>query len=463
MAKRLSRLFGVWVTRLRVELKNRQEIKARWLSVKLRKIISIFLAGILLKTGLSIHAQTLDIEIFAESVIMIDSENGQVLYKQDEDQILEVGSVSKLLAAYMALKLLETNEDLDFDSIVPISDAAFQLSQDYDLSNVPLRQDYQYTVNELIEAIAINLANGATLALADFLSGSEAAFVDQMSAQLNQWGVLDYQLVNATGLAEGGEDGPINQMSAEAVAIIAYHLVNDFPHFLDYSQKPTSVFKPRTTDRFDMNNYNQMLKGKPYEYDGVLGLMPGSDLKDKYSFAAYAERNEFGVITVVLGTNEEDLRYEYTASLLDYAYSGFMKELVVMQNERTRQIDSIEVESSEARFADLAYGEDLNLVVPIIDTTPRLEYKFTPREEVFNENGRLEAPMAQGDLIGQMAIKGIGTEIDYLSSTKGNNASVVLGHNLEPAAWYLTAWRSLTSGVSNVWESTRRFFVDIFN
>lgn len=432
--------------------------------MKLRKLISICLALIVIGPSLrSIQAQTLGTEILAESVIMIDSENGQVLYKQDKDQVLEVGSISKLLAAYTALKMVEEREDLDFESIVPISDAAFNLSQNYDLSNVPLRQDYNYTVNELLEAIAISLANGATLALADYLAGSEAAFVDQMSAHLDQWGVTDYQLVNATGLPQDNEDGPINQMSAEGIAIVAYHLVNEFPHFLDYSQKPTSVFKPRTTDRFDMNNYNQMVQGKPYEYEGVKGLMPGSDLKDKYSFVAYAEKDDFGIITAVLGTSEDHLRYEYTAFLLDYAYSGFMKELVVRQGELARQVSSIEVESSKSRHAELVYGQDLNLVVPIIDTTPRLEYDFVANEEVFNANGRLEAPMEAGQLLGQMAIKGTGTDIEYLPSTKGNNAPVVLARDLQEAPWYLSAWRSFSSGVSNSWESTRRFFIDIFN
>lgn len=430
--------------------------------MRLRKLLHIFLAIAMFLPSSLVQSQELVPDVSAQSAVVIDSENGQILFKQDEDVVVQAGSISKLLAVYTALSLIEADNEWDFETLVPVSDEAYYLSQNYDISNVPLRQDYEYTVNELVEAVAVNLANGATLALADFIAGSEAEFVQLMEQQLIDWGLSDYQLMNATGLPTEIDTGDTNAFSGETAAVIAYHLVNDYPHYLDYSQQPMGVFKPQTEDAIDMNNYNQMLRHKPYTYEGLSGLMPGASPEDGDSFVGYTEVNDFGIISVVLGT-EEDGHYEETAKLLDYSYSAYMKELVVEEGEPTRQVGTITVVGGDAANAELVYGEAMSLVVPIIDTAPRLEYVFNPNEAVFNEQQQLEAPMEAGDVIGSMEIQGVGTTVEFLPSTKGNNVPIVLANELEEAPWYLKSWRGMNQGINDAWEATRKFFVDIFN
>ena len=428
--------------------------------MKLRYLFVILLITSFLFPQQSSQAQSTAPTIDAVSAISIDSENGQVLMSQNADEILQVGSISKLLSVYVALKTIEAQDEWTRESIVPISDEAYQLSQDYNIGNVPLRQDYNYTVNELVEAVSINLANGATLALAEMVGGTEADFVKMMEKKLIEWGVEEFNLINSTGLEDNGET---NAFSAEVAAIIAYHLVNDFPDYLDYSDQAKAVFKPNTDDAIDMNNYNQMLKGKPYERDNVLGLMPGSSEQDGNSFVGYSNEDDFGIITVVLGTEDEDMRYEETDRLMDYSYSAYMKELVVSEGQPTTQVNTIKVEGSSESEAELIYGEDKSLVVPIIDTAPRLEYEFSINDALFEDRSYLVAPVEQGEVIGEMTIYGAGTEFTYLPSTKGNHVPVVQAEPIEEAAWYVNGWRSFSNGVSNTWESTRRFFVDLFN
>lgn len=428
--------------------------------MKLRYLFVILLVTSFLLPQQSSQAQSTAPTIDAVSAISIDSENGQVLMSQNADEVLQVGSVSKLLSVYVALKTIEAQDEWTRESIVPISDEAYQLSQDYNIGNVPLRQDYNYTVNELVEAISINLANGATLALAEMVGETEADFVKMMETQLLEWGIEEFNLINSTGLEDNGET---NAFSAEVAAIIAYHLVNDFPDYLDYSDQAKAVFKPNTDDAIDMNNYNQMLKGKPYERDNVLGLMPGSSEQDGNSFVGYSNEDDFGIITVVLGTEDEDMRYEETDRLMDYSYSAYMKELVVSEGQPTTQVNTIKVEGSSESEAELIYGEDKSLVVPIIDTAPRLEYEFSINDALFEDRSYLVAPVEQGEVVGEMTIYGAGTEFTYLPSTKGNHVPVVQAEPIEEAAWYVNGWRSFSNGVSNTWESTRRFFVDLFN
>lgn len=396
--------------------------------------------------------------IGAQSAISIDSANGQVLFSYESDEMVEIGSISKLLVAYVALSHSE-----DANDMIPVSDQAYSLSQDYDIGNVPLRQDYNYTVSELVESVSINLANGSALALAEFYGGSEEQFVQMMDQQLVDWGLEDYNLINATGLPADGDSGETNAFSAEVAAVIAYHLVNDFPMYVDYSQQSMAVFKPNTDDAIDMNNYNQMLKGKPFEYVGVLGLMPGSSDADGESFVSYANMDDFGVITVVLGATDEDSRYEETAKLLDYSFRAYMKELVVRDGEPTSQVGSIAVQGGNSTEVSLIYGEDMSLVVPIIDTAPRLEYNFSINEELFQGSDYLVAPIEQGEVIGYMTVKSVGVEQEFLPSTNGNIVPVVQAETLKEASWLAKGWQSVSNGVSNSWESTRRFFVDLFN
>lgn len=429
----------------------------------LKYILTILLVTMLVLPLQSGRAQSTVPTINATSAISVDSENGQVLMSQNADEVLEVGSVSKLLSVYVALKAIEQDDEWTRESIVPVSDEAYYLSQNYDIGNVPLRQDYNYTVNELVEAISINLANGATLALSEMIGESEANFVRMMEVQLTEWGIEEFNLINSTGLAVDGEAGETNAFSAEAAAIIAYHLVNDFPDYLEYSVQSKAVFKPNTDDAIDMNNYNQMLKGKPYERDDVSGLMPGSSDADGSSFVGYAHQDEFGLITVVLGAEDEDARYEETEALMDYSFRAYMKELVVSEGQPTTQVNTIRVEGSSETETELAYGKDMSLVVPIIDTAPRLEYEFSMNESLFEGRSYLIAPVEQGEVIGQMAIYGVGTEFVYLPSTKGNYVPVVQAEPIEEAAWYVTGWRSFSDGIGNTWESTRRFFVELFN
>src|SRR5699024_11597175 len=197
-----------------------------------------------------------------------------------------------------------------------------------------------------------------------------------------------------------------NAFSAEVAAIIAYHLVNDFPDYLDYSDQAQAVFKPNTDDAIDMNNYNQMLKGKPYERENVLGLMPGSSEQDGNSFVGYSNEDEFGIITVVLGTEDEDTRYEETDRLMDYSYSAYMKELVVSEGQPTTQVNTIKVEGSSESEAELIYGENMSLVVPIIDTAPRLEYEFSSNDALFEYSSYLVAPVEYEEDVGEVNFYG---------------------------------------------------------
>ena len=172
-----------------------------------------------------------DFDIPAKHAIAVEATTGKVLYEKDATTPAGIASITKILTVYMVYK--EINEgNLSWDTRVPISDYAYQLTANSDASNVPM-EAREYTVEQLVNAAMVASANSAAIALAEQIGGSESHFVDMMKEQLKEWGITDATLVNASGLNNsylgdniypGSSSSDENMMSARDVAIIAHHL-----------------------------------------------------------------------------------------------------------------------------------------------------------------------------------------------------------------------------------------------
>lgn len=437
-------------------MKQIKRILLRWL------VVCCFMSGFNFYPAKSIEAALNTPEIPGKSVVMIDRVNGQILYQKDRNQPVEAGSISKLLAVYVAYKAFREHEAWNESTYIDISDQAYELSQDYNLSNVPLRQDMNYTIDELVESIAVGLANGSTLALAEFIAGDEASYVKLMEQQLDDWGIQDYELFNCTGLPRDGESGPTNRLSAEAAATIAYHLVQDFPRFTEYSKQAKSYFKPKSSDRIEMLNYNYLIPGRPEGYEGVKGLMPGFSEQDGASLVTLSECDEFEVIIAVLGT-EDTARYQDTVRLIEYANSAYRSERVIEAGQMVTQIGKVSIEGGDKADAPLQYAADLEIVMPIVDTLPRIKYQFNPDSNYFNESGSLTAPLEQGTEVGQMHICADGLTTEFIPSGASNNVSVALQETISEGGVISQFWNRLGRTISDINESIRHFFVNLFN
>lgn len=170
--------------------------------------------------------------INAAAAFAIEPKTGKVLLNQNGDAQLGIASMTKMITEYLVLEAIKEGK-LTWDQKLSIDDYSYNVSQNNELSNVPLRKDSQYTVKELFEAMAIYSANAAAITLATAVSGSEPAFVDAMREKVKSWGAKDFYLVNATGLTNsdlhgniypGSADTDENTMTARDMAIVAQHL-----------------------------------------------------------------------------------------------------------------------------------------------------------------------------------------------------------------------------------------------
>ena len=144
------------------------------------------------------NAEEVDtLNINASAAILIDFETGKVLYDKNADTLLPVASMTKMMTEYLLLEAIHEGK-LAWDDEYEVSEVVYHISQQYPaLSNVPLRRDGVYSVRELYEAMAIYSANGATIALAEMVAGSETNFVRMMNEKAGELGLEDYEFINS--------------------------------------------------------------------------------------------------------------------------------------------------------------------------------------------------------------------------------------------------------------------------
>lgn len=343
----------------------------------------------------------------AESAIIVDADTGIVLYAKNENEALPPASMTKMMTEYIVLEKIK-NGELRWEDTTQISDFVFDISANKNFSGVGLRKDVDYTVRQLYEAMAINSDNATTIALAEMIAGTEGEFVKLMNQKAEELGLPDYKFVNSTGLdnaslngrhPEGTKADDTNLMSARSAALLAYHLINDFPEALEISSTSKTEF-----DGHEIINWNWMLPHdaqylKQFHYEGVDGIKTGHTELAGYTFTSTAQRDGKRLITVVMKTKSIEERFQETAKLLDYGFSQFEKVELFPKGYAEEEF-SLSVEKGKEESVKLELAEAIEL--PIMKGTEEdytLQYAFN--SEKLTENQTLVAPIEKGEKVGE--------------------------------------------------------------
>lgn len=358
----------------------------------MKKVIAT-LAILLAFIGSSVYAD--DFDVAAKHAIAVEATTGKVLYEKDATTPAGVASMTKILTVYLTYKEIDKG-DLSRDTKVPISDYAYDLTANSDASNVPM-EAREYTVEQLVNAAMVASANSAAIALAEQIGGSESNFVDMMKAQLNEWGITDAKLVNASGLNNsylgdniypGSSSTDENMLSARDIAIIARHLITEYPDVLKISSQTTADFDGST-----MNTYNYMLKDMPYERDGVDGLKTGTTELAGASFVATSTENGMRIISVVMnadGWEENDFaRFEATNKLLDYVKSNYEMTTIIEAGQSYKN-SKAKVKDGKEKTVPVVAAQDLNVVHRIgTDVSAKFSSKAKGYEATINKGDKV--------------------------------------------------------------------------
>lgn len=333
----------------------------------------------------------------AKHAVAVEANTGKILYEKDASTSTGIGSITKLLTAYMVYKAVDQG-DLKWNSKVDISDYPFELTVSAGVSNIPL-DARKYTVKQLLDATLISSANSSSIALAEEIGGTESKFVDMMKAQLKDWGITDAKIVNASGLNNsylgdniypGSKSDEENTMSAKDVAIIAQHVVKEYPEILDITKKTEADFDG--VNKLKTSNY--MLKGQPSYRKGVDGLKTGTTDLAGASFVAHSNESGMSIITVILNSDNTDTddyaRFTATNDLLNYVVYHWESKTIAKKGQAIGKSQASVLDGKSKQVTAVAKS-DFNIIQKI-DANNNKHIKVTTNQ--------MQAPVKAGDKVG---------------------------------------------------------------
>lgn len=431
--------------------------------------------AVLLTAGLPQQVKAADsLNILADAAILVDADSGKILYAQNADATLGIASMTKMMTEYLLFEAIEDGR-ITWEQEYTVTDYAYQISQDMRLSNVPLRKGEAYTIQELYEAMAIYSANAATIGIAEAIAGTEDEFVRLMNEKAEELGLTGAKLVNSTGLSNsmllgmhpkstGANDE--NVMSAKAVAKLTKALLDDYPEVLETTKIPNKMFRPGTADAINMLNWNSMLPGLAYEYEGVDGLKTGSTDFAGHSFAGTAKRDGTRLIAVVMkavddkGVGSYKARFDQTRVLLDFGFGQFTKEEIIPEGYQIKGHETLPVTKGEEKAVPIAVKEPITMMIRTSDK------KAYQPELALNESmvkdGTIEAEIDKGEVIGTVKIvKTDGEDYGYLDET-ASAVEVVTTEKVARANWFSLSLQAVESFVSSMWTGALDFVKGLF-
>ena len=246
------------------------------------------------------------LELSAASAVLMEKETGDILYEKESHEKLEPASVTKVMTLLLIFEALDSGR-ISKEDVVTVSAYAAGMGG----SQVYLEEGERMTVDELVKCITVVSGNDAAVAMAEYLAGSETAFVAQMNQRAQELGMADTTFLNCTGLPAQG-----HVTSTHDVALMSRELVLHHPGIREYSTIWMDSIRGGT---FGLTNTNRLIRF----YQGATGLKTGSTDSALYCMSATAERDGMELIAVVMRAPTSAHRFEDAKTLLDYGFASY--------------------------------------------------------------------------------------------------------------------------------------------
>ena len=285
-----------------------------------------------------------DFDVPCAAAVLIDEDSGTVLYEKNADERRPVASITKVMTLLLTFEALQAGK-ISLTDIVPVSEHAYHMGG----SQIWLEPGEQLTLQEMLKAICISSANDAAVAVAEFVAGSEPAFVDAMNARSAALGMTATHFANACGLDEEG-----HLSSARDVAVMSREMLLHHPEVREYCTVWMDTLRGGKTQ---LVNTNKLLKS----YPGITGLKTGTTGKAGVCITASAERDGLRLIAVVLGASSGKERFEAAKTLLDYGFAHYDSAEVTLPDDAPEEL---RVKRGTAETAALDYAAPERLLVP---------------------------------------------------------------------------------------------------
>jgi len=313
-------------------------------------------------TGRDVYAETVSIN--AKSSLLMEAETGKILHEHKAHEKLPPASVTKVMTMLLIYEALE-HERIAWDQIVTTSAHAASMGG----SQIFLEPEEQQSVRDLVKAIVIASANDAAVAMAEFVAGSEEAFVRQMNKKAEELGMENTQFHNACGLdAEG------HITTAYDIALMSRELITKYPEVFEFSKIRLDKIIHKTKkgeEEFGLTNTNRLIRS----YPGATGLKTGSTSQAMYCISATAEKDGMGLIAVVMAAPDPATRFDSAMKLFDYGYAHYA---ISAQEPEGTVMGEITIYKGKDERSEVVIKDQQHVLVPkgkniVIDSEVRID------------------------------------------------------------------------------------------
>lgn len=370
------------------------------------RFLSIVLSVILLCPMTAVSAEeTIGIE--APHAVLMEASTGTVLYEKDAHTAVPPASVTKIMTMLLIFEALEEGK-IELSDTVTVSERAASMGG----SQVFLEPNEQQTVDTMLKCIAIASANDACVAMAEYVAGSEEAFVNKMNERAKALGMENSHFVNCNGLdAEG------HVISAYDVALMSRELLVNHPQVHEYCTVWMDTITHKTTkgsQEFGLNNTNKLIK----QYEYCTGLKTGSTGNAGFCVSATAKKEDMELIAVIMHGETSKSRFSDAATLLNYGYANY--QIYRDTDAEREKLSQIPVRAGVKTEVLPAYEKEFDYLLMGGENSSKVEKRLKLPEEV-------DAPVEKNQVLGTLSY--------YYGDKKLGEVAVVANEAVEKAGY----------------------------
>ncbi len=333
-------------------------------------------------------------EVSAPSYIVMEASTGQVICEQDANTKRSPASITKIMTLLIVFEHLKSGR-INLQDTVTTSAHAKSMGG----SQVFLEEGETQTLETMIKCIAVASGNDASVAVAEYIAGSEGEFVNLMNEKADSLGLQNTHFEDCCGLT----DSDNHYTSAKDVAIMSRELITKYPEVFKYTQIWMEDIEHRTSQGssvFTLSSTNKLLK----RYEWATGLKTGSTSKALYCLSATANKDGMELIAVIMAAPDNNSRFSDAISLLNYGYS--VSKMYTDENKDA--LPAQKVHGGVEDEVNLAYAGEFNF----LDTAGN---NLNDIEKEIRLPDIIEAPVAEGYAVGEAVYKLNGNRIGSVS------------------------------------------------
>lgn len=345
-----------------------------------------------------VNAQTESVDLApnAKSAILIDQDTGTILFEKNSHEKLPPASITKVMTMLLVMEAID-NGQISVDDKVRISEYAASMGG----SQIFLEPGEEMTVNDLLKGVAMASGNDASVALAEYIAGSEEVFVRMMNDKAKELGLKNTHFINSNGLP--GKD---QYTSAYDVAIMSQELLKH-DRITEYTGQYQDYLRKDTANPFWLVNTNRLVRF----YEGVDGLKTGYTNEAKFCLAATAKKDTLRVIAVVMGEPNTKTRNKEVTQLLDYAFSQYKNEVLYQKDQHIANVN-----------VSKGTEEQVSVIAPNqISILMKKSEKPEEYQQVVKLNKNISAPIKKGEVLGELQTVREGTIIQKVPLVAAND------------------------------------------